>query len=655
MKQAKLLSFLLSAILTFTYFPSYSLAYPMPILEPYLQVAQKSSGISAYEYVKALTTEEMGGRQSGTREADIAAEYIAQQFKDIGLRPYSASSYFQEVEVDYFELLPPINFSCQNRSNTLQGRYRTDYMVFHYSGKGKVDTKAVFVGYGIQAPELKYDEYENISVNRKTVFMLLDLPSFITEKDKRFTYYQRIVTAFYEGAKAVVLLLKDKQSPPFGFDMKMSLGWDAKIPVLIASSEYSKTLLKAENIDLEKTIATIEQTRMPQTIALDLKAQIEVNFLSEKRKSQNVIGYIPSFDPKNTESLLITAHYDHLGRDQILNTIYHGANDNASSTGCVIEIARNLMQNNCLPSLNLVFIAFTGEEVGLLGSYEYVRNPLFPLRKIKAVLNLEEVGTFVGENLAGTSTQIYPELGTMIRKSSNLLNSKINIIPELLYPGSDHWPFHELEIPSVCFAKLPLPNGYPEYHKTSDTIEIISPESLEIFCHFVSLMALSYSKASFFDFSSLPLSNTSDHPFILTRVPFYAPNEDLSIEINKQSYAISTEEHRNKELVLFVPLNTGSTDLQIEIKYKQRELKELDFTIRGNTQEKLRADFNQDLQMNLLDLQAFSRKWESPAPPYSNSSLYDLNQDQVINMEDFHLLQGYLSPIVRFFTPWGDG
>ena len=80
----------------------------------------------------------------------------------------------------------------------------------------------------------------------------------------------------------------------------------------------------------------------------------------------------------------------------------------------------------------------------------------------------------------------------------------------------------------------------------------------------------------------------------------------------------------------------------------------MDFTIRGNSQEKLRADFNQDLQMNLLDLQAFSRKWESPAPPYSNSSLYDLNQDQVINMEDFHLLQGYLSPFVRFFKPWGD-
>jgi hypothetical protein len=298
MKQAKLLSFFLSAILTFTFFPSYSLAYPMPVLEPYLQVAQKSSGISAYEYVKALTTEEMGGRQSGTREADMAAEYIAQQFKDIGLRPYSASSYFQEVEVDYFELLPPIHFACQNRTNTLQARYRTDYMVFHYSGKGKVDTKAVFVGYGIQAPELKYNEYENISVNRKMVFMLLDLPSFITDNERRFTVATRVFTAYMQGAQAVVLLLKNKQSPPFGFDMKMSRGWEAPIPVLIASSEYSKTLLKAENIDLEKTISTIEQTRMPQTKALDLKVQIEVNFLSEKRKSQNVIGYIPAIDPK---------------------------------------------------------------------------------------------------------------------------------------------------------------------------------------------------------------------------------------------------------------------------------------------------------------------------------------------------------------------
>ncbi len=450
---------ILSLILS--WFPFIAKGAEPIVLDPYANITRMASGRSAYKFVERLTREDMAGRQTGTEGCDKAAIWIAEQFKSFGLKPFKGDSYLQSLPVSCFNLVPPLEFQYKSINRWVNAVYREDFIVFPYSGQGKISNDSVFLGYGIQAVELNYDDYENVDVTNKTVLFFWDLPDFFKGKEDQYSYYQRINTAYANGASSVVLLLKDGVDSPVRFDMKMSVGYNAHIPVILAGQALSYAFLKASNLDLDELVGRIETNRKPLSKVLSSDIGIEVNYQSDIRNSNNVIGYIPAIDPNEKESILITSHYDALGIDHVQNTIYHGANDNASSTGCIMEIARNLLRNECLPSVNLVFIAFTGEEEGLLGSYYYVKHPLFPLGKIKAVLNSEEIGTFDGVNIAGTSRSIYPELSKLIITSAKFLKLDVSIITSLLYPGSDHWPFHEQEIPAVCFAKLPLPNGYP--------------------------------------------------------------------------------------------------------------------------------------------------------------------------------------------------
>jgi hypothetical protein len=439
-----------------------------------------------------------------------------------------------------------------------------------------------------------------------------------------------------------VILLKEGVSPPYRSDMKMAIGYDATIPVLLTHERISSSLLEAGNQNLDNLVQTIESTKKPSSRMLDLDLKIEVNFELETRTSDNVIGYIPAVDPTNRESILITSHYDSLGIDNILGTTYHGANDNASSTGCILEVARNLSQNECLPKVNLVFIAFTGEEEGLLGSYQYVSDPLFPLGKIKAVLNSEEIGTFDGENLVGTSKTNYPELSTLIANSAKYLKIKVKFLPDLLYPGSDHYPFHERGIPSVCFARLPLPYGYPEYHKLSDTIDIISPKSLEVFCQIITIATLSYSESTFFDFSGFPTESKDGYPYVLARASCFIPSDStLSVTVNHQRLSFPSTGEGLKELALFIPLSKGTNEVLIEIKFKSKVWITKRIVILCSPILPLRADFNQDLRVDITDLQLLGKKLDSPAALYLPDSLYDLNQDQIINEADYQLFSEY--------------
>jgi hypothetical protein len=608
------------------------------ILEPYLGTALECSGESAYRYVDRLTQDDFEARLSGTEGCDKAAAYIASEFSSIGLTPYQTDSYFQPLPVPYFNLMPPFAFQYREGKDWTTPQFRKDFIVFHYSGRGKISNSCVFIGYGLKAPELTYNDYEGVSVTNKTVLMLIDLPSFMSKESKSYSIYNRIDTAFGQGASSVLLLSENAEDIPFRFDMKMSMGFDAKLPVIITHPDLSRKLLQTSSQNLDDIIQTIERSHKPKSFLVKTDMQIEINFVMEQRTSSNVIGYIPAIDTSVKESILITSHYDGLGIDYLENTMYQGANDNASSTGCVMEIARILKQRSILPAINIVFIAFTGEEVGLYGSYHYVKNPLFPLNKIVAVLNMEEVGTFEGINIMGTDRSVYPELGKMIYQSAKLLKTKVSFYPEMLYPGSDHWPFHERGVPSVCFARLPIPNGYPEYHMLSDTIDIISPKSLELFCHLISLMTLSYSKASFFDFSGFLPPKDVSHPFMTFSSSCYVPlDSELSIYINKQKLLSDV----TNRLELFIPLPNWENTLTIEIKFKGKTWIEESFVIKRKTKQNpnLRADFNLDYTVDISDLVLLSQKLELPASPYSLGSLYDLNQDSVIDFYDFAIFQ----------------
>jgi aminopeptidase YwaD len=639
-KKLKIISLILIFLLSIFILPNASSGVEDFIIDPYWKIASLANGDSAFKYVEKLTTVEFEGRQSGTSGCDKAANWIADEFRTFGLEPYSQDSYLQSLNVPYFNLINPLTFRYNNGITWINPIYRKDFIVYPYSGNGKTSSKIVFAGYGITSKNQNYDDFEGIDVKDKAVLILYSLPSFILDTDIKNTLVNRIINSFHHGASSVILIINSENELQYPFNkfiFKWNVQYNADSPVILASSELSSALIELSNHSIKELIDNIEKSKKPNSFIIHNDIEIEVKSDSETRVSNNVIGYIPAIDKKVKDSILITSHYDALGIDHILNTVYYGANDNASSTGCIMEIARILMKKECLPSINVVFIAFTGEEEGLIGSRYYVENPLFPLDKIKAVINMEEVGTIPGDNIAGTSRTIYPDLSKLISSCVKYMKDRIVFRPEFLYPGSDHYPFHENDIPSVCFAKL-TSTGYPEYHTTDDTIKIINPKSLEFFCQLISLMSLSYSKASYFDFSILQKEEKIQHPFIVWKDSCFIPDEGkLDIYINNQ---ILFSDLKNKYDVYF-PLVNGNNKLSLEVRYKNRILTKYDSDIFCLSNGKLRVDFNMDNKIDINDLIIFSKYLDVKAYKYQYISLFDLNSDQIVDNKDNLLFNEY--------------
>jgi len=260
--------FLLVVLLSISWFPRVSYGAEVFILEPYARITKQASGDSAYQYVNRLTRDDFEARLAGSEGCNKAADWIADEFKTMGLTPYFADSYFQPLEVPYFNLMPPFQFRYREGKQWVSPKFRKDFIVFHYSGRGKVSNQCVFVGYGVQASDQNYNDFEGISVTHKTAFMLVDLPIFLQDKKDNFSIYNRIDTAFRYGASSIVLLSKSLDVIPFRFDRKMAMGFDAKIPVLITHPDLSRALLEPSNHTLDELIQSIEMTQKPKSFLI---------------------------------------------------------------------------------------------------------------------------------------------------------------------------------------------------------------------------------------------------------------------------------------------------------------------------------------------------------------------------------------------------
>jgi hypothetical protein len=419
--------------------------------------------------------------------------------------------------------------------------------------------------------------------------------------------------------------------------MKMATGNKADLPTLYANNELTEKIIGLNDETVEDLENEIDDNKRPDSFIMDNEVRLEVNVVDETRISSNVIGYIPSFDPTSTESIVIGGHYDHLGLDYINKTMYTGANDNASGTSCMMEIARNLTSQLCLPNVNLVFIAFTGEEEGLYGSEYYVDHPLFPIKQIKAMINLDMVGTGTGDLLAGTSTVRYPELSDLVDACSEYLGQTVPIDSSLLYPGSDHYYFHVKQVPSVFFFKL-NPTNIGGYHTLADTIESVDPVNLEKCSQLACLMVLTLSEASLINYHSFPEKKEFTNPYFLWEsdtINFI--NNDLTLWINDKPIKIMHDD----TFQIFYPLSEGSNKVRIQIKYLDYTVLEIDFSVMSTAKPFLRADFNMDQKVDVNDLVLIARNFQRKAPLYHPMSLYDLNSDEIINNDDFILFSEF--------------
>lgn len=434
-------------------------------------------------HIKFLASDKLKGRGTGTPELDQAAEYVAREFKAAGLKPVD-SSYFQK-----FPVTTQAKLGGKNRlSLTLQGKktvlkFNEDFVPLNMSSSGDFSGGVVFVGYGISAPEYNYDDYAGLDVAGKVVVMLRREPQ---ETDDKATFNGRVYTrhaqfdskatnAKLHGAKAAIIL-SDVLSSGYGEIEKFAKNAgpaNAGIPAIMVKGEVGEKLLEAAGLKLREIHEGIDKDMKPRSQDLgNVSIALRADVSREVRQVRNVVGYLPG---ESSEFLVIGAHYDHLGLGQQFSMApnmagkpHFGADDNASGTAGVIELAKRFgaMANR---KRGILFMAFAGEELGLLGSSFFVNNPQLPLARAVTMINMDMIGrvkdgrVFVGGSGTGSSLKAVLD-GT---QSHGL---KFDTSETAGYGSSDHTSFTTKQVPVLFFFS----GLHADYHKPSDTWDKIN-------------------------------------------------------------------------------------------------------------------------------------------------------------------------------------
>jgi Zn-dependent M28 family amino/carboxypeptidase len=364
-------------------------------------------------HVRYLSHDLLEGRGTGQRGGDLAAEYIATQFAEYGLRPAGDNgTYLQKVPLVGITTLPETTFSLvPTHGAAMHLKPLDEYVAYDQTQQehSDVDAEIVYVGYGIEAPEYNWDDYKGVDVRGKVLLMLVneppsDDPKFF--KGKALTYYGRwtykLEEAARKGAVGVILIHReDMASYPWDVVRNSNSGEKSYLklegPVLKAASwvqlEVAQKLAAASGMDLEKLMA---DARTREFRPVNLGTKLKAHMVSKVRnfESNNVLAMLPGSNRKmNGEAVIYTAHYDHLGiRPEMPgDNIYNGAADNATGCGILLELARAFSVAKEHPGRSIIFAAVTAEEQGLLGSEYLGKHPPVSAGKIALDLNYDDV------------------------------------------------------------------------------------------------------------------------------------------------------------------------------------------------------------------------------------------------------------------------
>jgi aminopeptidase YwaD len=376
-------------------------------------------------HINYLASDKLEGRRTGSEGANLAAEYIAREFSRYGLQRsigYDTPG-MSILEADspnrYLQKFPyvagvelgkanKLSFSlAENALNIL--RVGEDWMPLGSSSNAQVQSgAAVFVGFGITASELKYDEYSAVDARGKIAFAFTGTPDgdnphgqFARYEDPRW----KAIAAKNAGARALILISQQKQFADESLSRLRynNSGGEAGLPLAIISSRAF--FASPSESDLTVQLGLVKQGHTP-TVTFKSPVTLSVDISRREVSAANVVGIINGSDPvlKN-ETIVIGAHYDHLGRGgegslaPREGEIHHGADDNASGTAGLLELARIFSSYEHRPRRTIVFIAFSGEEEGLLGSNYYVNHPLRHLENTVAMINMDMIGRMKNNKL----------------------------------------------------------------------------------------------------------------------------------------------------------------------------------------------------------------------------------------------------------------
>ncbi|HUE02664.1 MAG TPA: M20/M25/M40 family metallo-hydrolase [Bryobacteraceae bacterium] len=444
--------------------------------------------------VKFLASKNLKGRGTGTPELEKAAAFIAAQFRAFGLQPIDGKSYYQAFSVTTSARLGENNhFAYSADGMRVKLQFPEDFTPFNFSARGPMRGGVVFAGYGITAPEYNYDDYKGIDVHGKIVLILRHEPQEFDEKSifdgKVYTqhsqFWSKASNAKMHGAIGVVLMNDAAAHPGEGDELEKFVEaagpGDAGIPFVEIRYEIAQRWFAIAGKDPDEIQKSIDRDLQPRSFPFPAGLQVDANLDVERvvKTTHNVAGYLPG---TSDEYIVIGAHYDHLGLGEqfslapsLAGTIHPGADDNASGTAGVIELAR-WFATQPKQKRGILFLTFAGEELGLLGSSYFVNHPLLPLDKDVTMINMDMIGrvrdgkVFIG----GVGT------GSTLRKLLEEATPKYGLhidYSEAGYGSSDHTSFTTKQVPVLFFFS----GLHADYHKPSDTWDKIdAPDAAKV-------------------------------------------------------------------------------------------------------------------------------------------------------------------------------
>ncbi len=437
-------------------------------------------GQAAYDYVKALASDAMQGRESGEPGEQMAADYIASKFKEWGVEPAGAKgTFFQDFAFEYNNVARDAALEVYAGGKVRDFVYGEDWRQQRYSGSAATLAEVVFVGYGISAPKKEYDDYAGVDVKGKLALFSTDSPQRFRDKlSDEASLENRIKTAREHGACGVLMFRSETQTPGFG-GFRANLKKDIYKPDFAVVSLESKVvdfIFKHLLTDPRYAFRQVEMTGKPQSLATGVRCALNLNVtFDEKRPAQNVLGKIAGTDKNlKNEYVILGGHYDHLGIDPA-GDVFNGADDNASGTAVVMEVARTMKLNGVKPKRTIVFALWGAEEEGLLGSKYYTENPLYPLDKTVTYINLDMEGE--GNGLLSFSGIYYAPFIWDIVKAGLPKDILASVSTSRGGPGgSDHTYFLSQGVPAYGVFTQGM---HFRTNRVGDVIDMIRPEVLK--------------------------------------------------------------------------------------------------------------------------------------------------------------------------------
>jgi hypothetical protein len=449
-------------------------------------------------HVKFLSSDDLEGRGNGTKGLERAGDYIAAQFKSAGLQPGGKDgTWFQP-----FELVTGLTVGKDNGLTLRGGAESVSFALgqtyFPLSATANESVEAasteiahvpvVFAGYGISAPYLNYDDYAGVDVSGKAVVIFTHEPQEHDEKSRfdgrSFTSHasllNKAMTARNRGAKLVVAVsdpTHERDEGAFEGFLRDPQADDYGIPVLRVHRDTIAPLLKQWQLDSAAKV--IDASGAPRSRVLEGASLDYVEHLAKTRRTvRNVVGVLPgSHAARRNEAIVLGAHYDHLGlggrhsmNPNLAGQIHNGADDNASGTAALIEIARSAAASRARFGRTMVFVAFAGEELGLIGSAQYVSDPVVALDRTAAMVNLDMVGRPRGRIMV-SGLETAPAIDEELKAAAAAIHGlEIKRFQDGAGVGSsDDTSFLVKKVPSVGFFS----GFHSDYHRPSDDWPLI--------------------------------------------------------------------------------------------------------------------------------------------------------------------------------------